>query len=82
MPAWQGIWLADLLNGLDMGVTIKQYKLAHFDVVTSMMTGFRGKSTDWLLHDSKVFEPETLANAQRGPSSTANRLSFSINSLI
>lgn len=54
MPVWQGIWLADLLNGLDMGVTIKQYKLAHFDVVTSMMTGFRGKSTDWLLHDSEL----------------------------
>lgn len=54
---WQGIWLADLLNGLDMGVTIKQYKLAHFDVVTSMMTGFRGKSTDWLLHDSELVDP-------------------------
>ena len=54
MPVWQGIWLADLLNGLDICVTIKQYKLAHFDVVTSMMTGFHGKSTDWLLHDSKL----------------------------
>lgn len=70
MPIWQGLWLADLLNGLDISVTIKQYKLSHFDVVTSMMTGFRSKSTEWLLHDSKL-TCLLLADQQPGCSSTA-----------
>lgn len=53
VPVWQSVWLADLLNGLDVPTAIRQHaRLAHFDVVTGLMSGLESKSTAWLLHDS------------------------------
>lgn len=54
MPIWQAVWLADLLNGLDVPTRLKQYThLSHFDVVTSLMSGLEGKNTANIVHDSE-----------------------------
>lgn len=56
VPSWQSAWLADLLNGLDVPTTLRQYsRLAHFDIVTSLMAGMESQSTKWLLHDVRTF---------------------------
>jgi acetyl esterase/lipase len=55
VPSWQSVWLADLLNGLDVPTTLRQYaRLAHFDTITSLMAGLESKNTEWLLHDSEL----------------------------
>lgn len=54
VPSWQAGWLAELLKGLDIKTTLREYAgLAHFDVVTTLMAGLETPATKAMLQDGE-----------------------------